>query len=171
MSRSIKRPVVEKKRNKNQQINQKIQKRNIKRLNADGIIKKIKENDCFAGIVEDKKLQYMNILKSPITIVILIVDHWIAVHISNKHLIVFDSLCRLFEENYMNIRRFIKKHMINRQLIITPVLQNATDNSCGYFVTYFVKEVCYKPFTDLMKPFTADSNHNVDYVLDYYSEI
>ena len=160
-----KEQVVLKKENENQ-----IRRR--KGIKAKFIIKKVKKNKLFAGLFTDKQLKNINILKHPISIVVLIKNHWIAIYISSKIIILFDSLSQIFHDDYVNIRHFLQKHSIDKQIITSPVLQSSNSDICGLYVIYFVNEIHNNSFCDLMKPFSdnlfANDKFICNYAMDYF---
>ena len=163
-------------RNISDKIKKQISQTKEKGLKASFINRVLKRASDFIGCFAQDELEYLEILKYPVYLIVNIDDHdkpgshWLAIHLDRKRIEIFDSLG--FREKYWssyagNIVKFIRKHSYKRRVIISPLLQPLSSTFCGLYCIYFVLVRSYQTFSHILSRFSKNTALNDTYVINY----
>ena len=93
----------------------------------------------FGGIFEEAQLPRVKILSYPVSFIILVREHWIAVFITEKTLEIMDSNGFLgLKSMSTELQTFLKLHICGKNFEATPQLQLEESDTCGLFAVSFL---------------------------------
>ena len=117
----------------------------------------------FGGIFRLSQLKHVKILSFPVSLIILLDDHWISIYLSNKSIEIMDS-AGILNDKYMpkSLRRFLRVHIYSKRFSITPQLQKYGSSVCGKFASVFIyyKTITGRSLCEFSKIFTSDFDIN-----------
>ena len=128
----------------------------------------------FGGIFRLKQLQNVKIVSLPISLIILTDEHWISIYITDKTVEIMDS-AGFINAVYIPkmLKRFLRVHINNKDLTITPKLQSDTSSACALYATTFLyfRTVTGKSLCEFCKIFTSDKSINCAIIKELFNEI
>ena len=99
----------------------------------------VKHLEHFGGIFQEKQLPSVRILSYPVSFIILVEQHWIAVFITEKTIEIIDSNGFLgLKSMSKNLRTFLMVHIRGKHFESTPKLQMDDSDTCGLFAVSFL---------------------------------
>ena len=132
------------------------------------------ELDNFGGIFRLQQLKDIKILSYPVSFIILAYDHWISIYITNETVEIMDSAGFIsIEYMHKSLKRFLRVHIREKDLTITPKLQSDDSNACALYATTFLyfRTITDKSLCEFCKIFTSDKSLNCAIIKDLFSEI
>ena len=125
--------------------------------------------DNFGGVYRLNQLKYVKILSIPVSIIVLAYDHWISLYLTKDSVEIMDS-AGIIHSNFMHksLRRFLRVHIYNKNLSITPKLQSDDSSVCALYAAAFLyyRTITNKTLCDFIKIFTTDFDINCSIIND-----
>ena len=130
--------------------------------------------DNFGGIYRLQQLKYIKILSYPVSFIILAYEHWISIYITDKSVEIMDS-AGFINDKYMHksLKRFLRVHIGQKDLTITPKLQSDSSNACALYASSFLyfRTITNKSLCEFCQIFTSDKSLNCAIIKEIFSEI
>ena len=133
-----------------------------------------KQLENFGGIFNLKQLRYVKIISYPVSLIIHIDEHWIAIFLTKEVVEVCDSNGYLKNKKLdRGLHKFLKCHLHNKQFMATPKLQSDSSTNCAIYVICYLycRHVLKKTLCDFTALFTNDLNLNFSIVSELFQEI
>mgnify|MGYP000643852479 CR=1 FL=1 len=114
-------------------------KTNLKKgLNAGDLEKSLKNDKYFAGIIKIEDLNKIVINSYPLSLIMLIRDHWVGLFITKNKIEIFDSAQLIWDDPPSEFIQFLCANASKKLAINKPMQKNGSF-LCGLFVLFFIK--------------------------------
>ena len=146
-----------------------IQKAQTSPLNSVELTILLKRQPDFLGVFASDQLEKLKILKTGIFFIVNLDtlaqpgSHWLAIRIGRKSIEIFDSLgfkLKLWQTYPRHLLNFLSRYSRSHNFYISPVLQPPNTYTCGLFCVFYVIYRHKISFSNCVKMFTRDLNHN-----------
>ena len=99
----------------------------------------VRNIENFGGIFELSQLARIKLVSLPISLILLIDEHWIAIFVTEKSLEILDSSGFMrFAVKRKKIRSFLCPLIRYKSFTVSPQLQKDGTKSCGLFAVSFI---------------------------------
>ena len=161
-------------------IKEKIKKVKKEKINSLFLSQCLNHVPNFLGTFAQNELQNIRHIHIPASLIVNIDysdqpgSHWLAVHVSNEGVEIFDSLgfdSRFYTNSTNIIVQFIDKYSFNRHLATSPVLQPSSSTLCGLYCIYFILMRQFYSFQQCLSRFGSKLSRNDERLLHFFNHL
>ena len=140
-------------------------------MNAGQIEKFAKRVPNFGGIYRLGQLNRVKILGFPVSIIVLVYGHWIAIYMDYKNVEIMDSSGYFGTKGLdVTLCRFLSHHINNKNFKLTPKLQSENSADCGLYSLSFLyfRGITGRTLCEFCKLFSSDFKTNSETIKNIF---
>ena len=128
----------------------------------------------FGGIYKISQLKNVKIMSLPVSLIVWKNNHWLSLFITKDNMELMDSAGLVTKANVKNyLLKFLKVHLRDKNLTITPQLQDDNSNACALFAMSFIiyRTTTGHSLCDFCKIFTNIPRKNSEIIKEIFLTI
>ena len=128
----------------------------------------------FGGIYKISQLKNVKIMSLPVSLIVWKDNHWMSMFITKNDMEVMDSAGLVTKVNVKNyLLKFLRLHLRDKNLSITPQLQSDRSNACAIYAMTFIiyRTSTGRSLCDFCNIFTNNPRKNCEIIKEIFATL